>query len=116
MNAGVPTTWPGRVWRAAPRCRARPKSAILRVVEGGGWRVEGEGPSPSTLHPPPSTTLKIADFGLARHLGAARQTRPGHVVGTPAFMAPEQASGRDEDVGPRADVYGLGALLYQLLT
>ncbi|MCI0456688.1 MAG: serine/threonine-protein kinase [Gemmataceae bacterium] len=59
---------------------------------------------------------KITDFGLARCLDSPspRQTRSGAVLGTPSYMAPEQASGKDE--GPACDVYSLGAILYELLT
>jgi tetratricopeptide (TPR) repeat protein len=58
---------------------------------------------------------KIADFGLARRLDQASQTQTGVVMGTPSYMAPEQAAGR-KDVGPAADVYALGAILYECLT
>ena len=59
---------------------------------------------------------KIADFGLARHVDAGRhQTVTGQVMGTPAYMAPEQAESRP-DVGPAADVWALGVILYQCLT
>ncbi len=59
---------------------------------------------------------KIADFGLARQLDSRqRQTVAGHLLGTPAYMAPEQAEGR-HDVGPPADVWALGVILYQCLT
>jgi serine/threonine-protein kinase len=62
-------------------------------------------------------TPKITDFGLARRLeGAAGLTRTGEPVGTPSYMAPEQAEGRSRDVGPAADIYALGAILYELLT
>lgn len=60
-------------------------------------------------------TPKITDFGLAKQLGAAGQTASGAVMGTPSYMAPEQAAGR-KDVGPAADVYALGAILYECLT
>lgn len=61
-------------------------------------------------------TPKVADFGLAKHLDAASgQTQTGAIVGTPSYLAPEQAAGR-KDVGPAADIYGLGALLYECLT
>jgi tRNA A-37 threonylcarbamoyl transferase component Bud32 len=60
---------------------------------------------------------KVADFGLAKSLDRdAGQTRSGAVLGTPSYMAPEQAAGRARDVGPAADVYALGAILYEMLT
>jgi serine/threonine-protein kinase len=60
---------------------------------------------------------KIADFGLAKHLDAdSVQTGTGHVLGTPSYMAPEQAEGRVRETGPAIDVYALGAILYELLT
>jgi hypothetical protein len=61
--------------------------------------------------------VKITDFGLAKQLqGGAGQTRTGAVLGTPSYMAPEQAAGKTRDIGPPADVYALGAILYELLT
>jgi WD40 repeat protein/predicted Ser/Thr protein kinase len=62
-------------------------------------------------------TPKITDFGLAKRLDApAGATQSGAVIGTPSYMPPEQAAGRVREVGPAADVYALGAILYQLLT
>ncbi|MGL4549648.1 MAG: protein kinase domain-containing protein, partial [Gemmataceae bacterium] len=58
----------------------------------------------------------VTDFGLAREAHASGLTLDGAAVGTPAYMAPEQASGRHEAVGPHTDVFGLGAILFQLLT
>ncbi len=61
--------------------------------------------------------LKIADFGLARPThGEGGLTKTGFVLGTPEYMAPEQAEGRGALVGPAADVYALGVVLYELLT
>jgi tRNA A-37 threonylcarbamoyl transferase component Bud32 len=59
---------------------------------------------------------KIADFGLAKKLGEQGQTVTGAVMGTPSYMAPEQADGRSKTVGPAVDVYALGAILYECLT
>jgi serine/threonine-protein kinase len=62
-------------------------------------------------------TPKIADFGLARHLeGTAGLTLSGVPMGTPSYMAPEQALGKSRDVGTAADTYALGAILYEMLT
>jgi serine/threonine-protein kinase len=62
-------------------------------------------------------TPKITDFGLARRPdGGAGVSIPGQILGTPPYMAPEQAAGRSRDVGPLSDVYALGAILYELLT
>jgi WD40 repeat protein/tRNA A-37 threonylcarbamoyl transferase component Bud32 len=58
---------------------------------------------------------KISDFGLARH-ESSDLTATGDVLGTPSYMAPEQAAGKVHEVGPAADVYALGAILYELLT
>lgn len=61
-------------------------------------------------------TVKLTDFGLAKQVeGDSGTTQSGQVVGTPSFMAPEQAEGRS-DVGRPADVWALGAILYDLLT
>jgi WD40 repeat protein len=63
-----------------------------------------------------SAIPKITDFGLAKRADEkANATLSGELVGTPSYMAPEQA-GKSRDVGPAADVYGLGAILYEMLT
>jgi hypothetical protein len=62
-------------------------------------------------------TPKITDFGLAKQLDQeSGRTQNGAILGTPSYMAPEQAGGRTRDIGPAADVYALGAILYELLT
>ena len=61
---------------------------------------------------------KLADFGLAKLVGddASLRTSEGSIVGTPSYMAPEQARGQLSEIGPRSDQYSLGALLYHVLT
>jgi hypothetical protein len=62
-------------------------------------------------------TPKVADFGLAKIVGGGSSlTLSESVMGTPYYMSPEQAEGRIKDVGPGADVYALGVILYELLT
>lgn len=64
--------------------------------------------------------LKITDFGLAKHLDETAlfltHSKSNVLLGTPSYMAPEQASGKHREVGPHTDVYALGAIFYELLT
>jgi serine/threonine protein kinase len=89
------------------------------VVSGGDPNDVAAHPSQRTTHHSPLTTrqVKITDFGLAKILEQEEEsTRTGAILGTPCYMAPEQAEGRSDDVGPATDVYALGAILYELLT
>ena len=69
-------------------------------------------------------TPKVTDFGLAKKLDPASPgresggglTASGAVMGTPSYMAPEQAGGKSKEIGPACDVYALGAILYECLT
>jgi serine/threonine protein kinase len=60
---------------------------------------------------------KITDFGLAKQLDASSaQTRSGAILGTPSYLAPEQALGKTKEMGPATDIYALGTILYEMLT
>ena len=61
-------------------------------------------------------TPKLLDFGLAKRLEGESCTHDGAVMGTPSYMAPEQALGKVREIGPAADVYALGAILFEMLT
>ena len=62
-------------------------------------------------------TPKVSDFGLVKRVGSdPGLTRTNSILGSPSYMAPEQARGLVREIGPRADVYSLGAILYELLT
>jgi WD40 repeat protein len=65
----------------------------------------------------PAVTLRLTDFGLAKQMDCdSSLTASGAVLGTPSYMAPEQVARQPSPIGPRTDVYGLGAVLYELLT
>ena len=84
-------------------------SNILLAAEGGK--------SPDSTNDLEACEPKISDFGLAKCLSETEDiTVTGQIVGTPSYMPPEQASGRRHEVGPAADIYGLGAILYAMLT
>ena len=72
---------------------------------------------PSNILLDPQGVPHVTDFGLAKCVGTeSGLTRTGLTLGTPAYMAPEQVSGRRREMTVAVDVYGLGAVLYKLLT
>ena len=71
----------------------------------------------ATLRAPHGAVPKVTDFGISKRLDSPDgPTATGAVMGTPSYMSPEQARGDSKTVGPAADVYALGAILYELLT
>jgi serine/threonine protein kinase/tetratricopeptide (TPR) repeat protein len=116
----------------------KPANILLCAKAPAGRRGATQPPQPDTVATaggPPDVTFvtsapldsaaleegafvpKISDFGLARRQEEdSGLTRTGDVLGTPSYMAPEQAAGQGKRVGPATDVYGLGAILYELLT
>jgi len=74
---------------------------------------------PSNIMIDPRRQPIVMDFGLARQVGSdsdIRLTRQGAILGSPAYMSPEQVEGDIESIGPASDIYSLGVLLYELLT
>jgi tetratricopeptide (TPR) repeat protein len=82
---------------------AHAKGVVHRDVKPGNVMIDETG------------RARVTDFGLAKVVTESSLTSQGAIVGTPSYMAPEQAFGLPEEVGPRADVYALGAVLYELL-
>ncbi len=95
----------------------KPSNILLAGARGMGQGTREEEPAGSSLAPCPMPLApKVTDFGLAKQADRGESlTRTGVAVGTPSYMAPEQATGR-KDVTPAADIYSLGAILYELLT
>jgi WD40 repeat protein/serine/threonine protein kinase len=97
------------------------KPANILLVSGGVVSGEWAAPFSTTHQITTHHSPKITDFGLAMRLnGEGEQatclTQTGEVLGTPSYMAPEQAEGKPGAIGPAADIYALGAVLYELLT
>ncbi len=97
----------------------KPANVLLQRAE-----VNGEGQSEGVRGrrfsaPRPLTAdlcAKVTDFGLAKFVAGGDLTHSGDVLGTPSYMAPEQAAGKSAPITAAVDVYGLGAILYEALT
>jgi hypothetical protein len=101
-----------------PRYAAALVQAIARGIQAAHERgIVHRDLKPHNVLVTAGGTPKVTDFGLAKQLDDDLcQTQTGAVMGTPPYMAPEQAAGRTKEIGPSADVYGLGAILYEMLT
>ena len=96
---------------------SRPTS-WCRSPKPGAGRPREPSPLPNSVSSAPDSVPKVTDFGLAKELAGEEGkslTETGAILGTPSYMAPEQAAGK-KGVGPAADVYALGAILYEMLS
>lgn len=103
----------------------KPTNVLLTKAQGRGAREAGRSKVDEDLESSQPGTLdfglwtpKLSDFGLAKMADDQRSssTISGTVLGTPDYLSPEQAAGMIDKIGPPTDVYGLGAILYELLT
>jgi WD40 repeat protein len=107
-----------RAMHAAHECNIihrdlKPANVLLSF---SGRSESGADPTPLSERPLNEWAPKISDFGLAKRLDLEGRTQEGVIVGTPSYMPPEQAGGKPKAIGPAADIYSLGAILYELLT
>jgi serine/threonine protein kinase len=101
--------WPGWPWHDK---RARPGIAPI-ITKADQVNAEGV---PSVIAPE-SITVKLVDFGIAKLRESGAHTQTGMVLGTPAYMSFEQASGmRSDELDARSDIYSLGVVVYEMLT
>jgi len=90
----------------------KPSNVLLDVAEEFNDICRPIGPLPLSVY-----IAKLTDFGLAKLLDLGdEETRTGTPLGTPAYMSPEQGTGRMKEIGPASDIYSAGVILYELLT
>ncbi len=114
----------GSLAQCASRFRDDPQSIarLIKTLAGAVHHAHRQGfihcdLKPSNILIDQDGEPQITDFGLARLASEdSSLTATGAILGTPSYMAPEQASGQRKSIGPTTDVYGLGAILYELLT
>ena len=116
MAAASTTGWPARPSRADQAAELMVTLArAVHVAHQAG--IVHRDLKPTNVLYTSDGVPKITDFGLAKRIDSDDgQTESGQIMGSPSYMAPEQARGHSRNVGPAADVYALGAILYEMLT
>ena len=105
------TPWP------APRAARLAEQVALGIAEAHRLGIVHRDLKPSNVLLAAEGTPKVSDFGLAKMLDSkSALTRSESVMGSPSYMAPEQALGHAKEAGPAVDVYAVGAILYELIT
>jgi len=94
----------------------KPANVLMQMADGGLQIDERLPPVRSAICHLQSSLPKVTDFGLAKFMAGSDLTLTGDVLGTPGYMAPEQALGKSGPILEAVDVYGLGAILYETLT
>jgi tRNA A-37 threonylcarbamoyl transferase component Bud32 len=111
----------GKQWSVASReCQRKGAEILMKVARGVHYahqrRILHRDLKPANILIDADGRPHVTDFGLAKRVeGDSKLTQSGSIVGTPSYMAPEQASGR-KGISTAADIYALGAILYELLT
>jgi eukaryotic-like serine/threonine-protein kinase len=106
----------GTPWPSA-RAAQLAEQVALGIAEAHRQGIVHRDLKPSNVMLAADGTPKVGDFGLAKMLDSqSALTRSESVMGSPSYMAPEQAQGRAKQAGPAVDVYAVGAILYELLT
>jgi serine/threonine-protein kinase len=93
---------------------ARQMLAVLDAIHAAG--IVHRDVKPENVFVTRAGPLKLLDLGIARLMMESRLTASGQIMGTPEFMAPEQGTGQIRAIGPRTDLYSLGAMMFTLLT